>query len=46
MAKEPITPIPLEVKVDSKKANLGKELFFEDMNLAANFLGLAKHRVF
>ncbi|MDD3007975.1 MAG: cytochrome-c peroxidase [Arcobacter sp.] len=29
MAKEPITPIPLEVKVDIKKANLGKELFFD-----------------
>ncbi|RXI30702.1 cytochrome B6 [Arcobacter ellisii] len=29
MAKEPITPIPLEVKVDTKKANLGKELFFD-----------------
>lgn len=29
MAKEPITPIPLEISVDIKKANLGKELFFD-----------------
>jgi cytochrome c peroxidase len=29
MAKEPITPIPLDIKVDIKKANLGKELFFD-----------------
>ena len=29
MAKEPITPIPLEISVDIKKVNLGKELFFD-----------------
>lgn len=29
IAKEPITPIPLEISVDIKKANLGKELFFD-----------------
>jgi cytochrome c peroxidase len=28
-AKEPITPIPLEIKFDKEKANLGKELFFD-----------------
>jgi len=28
-AKEPITPIPIEVKVNKYKANLGKELFFD-----------------
>ncbi len=29
MAKEPITPIPLEISVDTKKVSLGKELFFD-----------------
>lgn len=29
MAKEPITPIPLDIKVDLKKVDLGKELFFD-----------------
>jgi cytochrome c peroxidase len=28
-AEEPITPIPLEVKVNEKKVDLGKELFFD-----------------
>lgn len=29
LAKEPITPIPLDIKVDLKKVDLGKELFFD-----------------
>lgn len=29
MAKEPITPIPLEISVDTKKVSLGKELFLD-----------------
>lgn len=29
MAKEPITPIPLDISVNTQKANLGKELFFD-----------------
>lgn len=29
MAKEPITPIPLDIPVNTQKANLGKELFFD-----------------
>lgn len=29
IGKEPITPIPLDIKVDIKKVNLGKELFFD-----------------
>lgn len=29
-----------------KNTETGKELFFEDMNLAVNFLGLAKHHVY
>ncbi len=29
VAKEPITPIPLDIPVNTEKANLGKELFFD-----------------
>lgn len=29
VAKEPITPIPLDIPVNTPKANLGKELFFD-----------------
>ena len=29
MAKEPITPIPFDIPVNTQKANLGKELFFD-----------------
>ena len=30
-AKEPVTPIPLSLEVDAKKAALGKKLFFDPM---------------